>query len=121
MELATRKVAKENGDTMHGYIPSTFVEKSFTDQEFDQMKRYIPVDVIDEFEEELGKSLTADVWNKDKSFPVLLFKIACKESGFDPKVINQWILKVGRDEMDADDMAEEWVKNNMDTVNKWIK
>ena len=38
----------------------------------------------------------------------------------DPKVINQWILKVGRDEMDADDMAEEWVKNNMSTVNKWI-
>ena len=25
-----------------------------------------------------------------------------------------------RDEMDADDMAEEWVKNNMSTVNKWI-
>lgn len=42
------------------------------------------------------------------------------QMAMDPKVINQWILKVGRDEMDADDMAEEWVKNNMATVNKWI-
>ncbi len=28
--------------------------------------------------------------------------------------------KVGRDEIDPDDMAEEWVKNSMSTVKKWI-
>ena len=38
----------------------------------------------------------------------------------DPAVVNQWILKIGRDKMDPRDVAEEWVKNNMDTVNKWI-
>ncbi|MEP1207641.1 MAG: glycine betaine ABC transporter substrate-binding protein [Rhizobiaceae bacterium] len=39
----------------------------------------------------------------------------------DPAVVNGWILKIGRDKMDAQDVAEEWVKNNMETVNKWIK
>jgi len=39
----------------------------------------------------------------------------------DPAVINEWILKIGRDKMDPRDVAEEWVANNMDTVNEWIK
>ena len=38
----------------------------------------------------------------------------------DPAVVNQWILKIGRDKMDPRDVAEEWVANNMDTVNGWI-
>ena len=38
----------------------------------------------------------------------------------DPNVVNQWILQIGRDKMDPRDVAEDWVKNNMDTVNKWI-
>ena len=38
----------------------------------------------------------------------------------DPAVVNQWILQIGRDKMDPRDVAEEWVKNNMDTVNQWI-
>ena len=38
----------------------------------------------------------------------------------DPAVVNQWILKIGRDKMDPRDVAEEWVANNMDTVNEWI-
>jgi len=39
----------------------------------------------------------------------------------DPAVVNDWILKIGRDEMDPQDVAEEWVKANPETVNKWIK
>lgn len=39
----------------------------------------------------------------------------------DPAVVNDWILKIGRDEMDPQDVAEEWVAANMDTVNEWIK
>ncbi len=39
----------------------------------------------------------------------------------DPAVVNDWILKIGRDEMDPQDVAEEWVAANMDTVNAWIK
>lgn len=38
----------------------------------------------------------------------------------DPAVVNQWILTIGRDKMDPRDVAEEWVENNMDTVNQWI-
>lgn len=40
---------------------------------------------------------------------------------FDPAVVNDWILKIGRDELDPQDVAEEWVAANMDTVNAWIK
>ena len=39
----------------------------------------------------------------------------------DPAVVNQWILQIGRDKMDPLDVAEEWVNNNMDTVNAWIQ
>jgi len=35
-------------------------------------------------------------------------------------MVNQWILKIGRDEQDPRDVAEEWVENNMATVNQWI-
>ena len=38
----------------------------------------------------------------------------------DPAVVNQWILQIGRDKMDPQDVAEEWVNNNMDIVNGWI-
>ena len=38
----------------------------------------------------------------------------------DPAVVNGWILAIGRDEMDPQDVAEEWVANNMDIVNGWI-
>ena len=38
----------------------------------------------------------------------------------DPAVVNQWILRIGRDKLDPRDVAEEWVANNMDTVNGWI-
>lgn len=43
-----------------------------------------------------------------------------KQVQLDADLVNQWILKIGRDEMDPQDVAEEWVSNNMDTVNKWI-
>lgn len=43
------------------------------------------------------------------------------QMALDPSVVNQWILKIGRDKMDPRDVAEDWVKNNMATVNQWIK
>ena len=39
----------------------------------------------------------------------------------DPAAVNGWILKVGRDKMDPQDVAEDWIAANMDTVNEWIK
>lgn len=39
---------------------------------------------------------------------------------FDPSVVNGWILKIGRDEMDPQDVAEAWVAENADIVNGWI-
>ncbi len=44
-----------------------------------------------------------------------------KQVSFDPAVVNSWILAIGRDKKDPQDVAEAWVKANMDTVNKWIK
>ncbi len=38
----------------------------------------------------------------------------------DPDVVNEWILMIGRDKMDARDVAEDWVNGNMDVVNGWI-
>ncbi len=38
----------------------------------------------------------------------------------DPNVVNQWILQIGRDEMDPRDVAEEWVATNMNVVNGWL-
>ena len=35
-------------------------------------------------------------------------------------MVNGWILKIGRDEMDPQDVAETWIKENQETVNGWI-
>ena len=43
-----------------------------------------------------------------------------KNMQLDPATVNGWILKIGRDEQDPQDVAEEWVNSNMDTVKKWI-
>ena len=39
----------------------------------------------------------------------------------DPAVINEWILRIGRDNEDPQDVAEAWVDANPDTVNGWIR
>ena len=39
---------------------------------------------------------------------------------FDPAVVNDWILKIGRDKEDPQDVAEAWVAANPDTVKSWI-
>ncbi len=39
---------------------------------------------------------------------------------FDPDTVNGWILEIGRDERDPQDVAEEWVAANPDIVNGWI-
>ncbi|MEM8979348.1 MAG: glycine betaine ABC transporter substrate-binding protein [Pseudomonadota bacterium] len=38
----------------------------------------------------------------------------------DPATVNDWILAIGRDEEDPQDVAETWVEENMDIVNGWI-
>ena len=35
-------------------------------------------------------------------------------------MVNEWILKIGRDKEDPQDVAEDWVTANLDTVNAWI-
>lgn len=37
----------------------------------------------------------------------------------DPAVVNQWILEIGRDKKDPQDVAEAWVEANMETVKAW--
>lgn len=54
---------------------------------------------------------------EERNPPVAKF---LSQMALDPAVVNQWILQIGRDKMDPRDVAEEWVAENMDTVNKWI-
>ena len=39
----------------------------------------------------------------------------------DADVVNEWILKIGRDNEDPQDIAEAWIEANPDTVNEWIR
>ena len=39
----------------------------------------------------------------------------------DPAVANEWISIIGRDELDPQDVTEEWVAATMDTAKEWIK
>ncbi len=39
----------------------------------------------------------------------------------DADVVNEWILKIGRDDEDPQDVAEAWIEANPDTVNGWIR
>ena len=43
------------------------------------------------------------------------------QMALDPATVNGWILEIGRDGRDPQDVAEEWVAANMDIVNGWIK
>ncbi|MGI9424750.1 MAG: glycine betaine ABC transporter substrate-binding protein, partial [Hyphomicrobiaceae bacterium] len=43
-----------------------------------------------------------------------------KQIKLDPAVVNGWILQIGRDKLDPQDVAESWVKENKATVDKWI-
>ncbi|MEL6410443.1 MAG: glycine betaine ABC transporter substrate-binding protein [Pseudomonadota bacterium] len=38
----------------------------------------------------------------------------------DPATVNDWILQIGRDEADPQDVAEAWVADNKDIVDGWI-
>ncbi len=38
-----------------------------------------------------------------------------------PDIVNEWALKIGRNEIAPRNVAEEWVENNMDIVNKWMQ
>ncbi|GLQ34288.1 amino acid-binding protein [Amylibacter marinus] len=40
---------------------------------------------------------------------------------FSPDEVNALILRIGRDEEDPQDVAEEWVEENMDLINSWIQ
>lgn len=49
--------------------------------------------------------------------------VACflKQIRFEPAMMSDWILKIGRDQVDPHEFAETWVKDNPDKVNEWIK
>ncbi|NVK40318.1 MAG: ABC transporter substrate-binding protein [Oceanospirillaceae bacterium] len=43
-----------------------------------------------------------------------------KHVSFDPRVVNQWILKIGMEKQDPLTVARTWVEANPDTVNAWL-
>ena len=43
-----------------------------------------------------------------------------KNMKLDLDTVNGWILKLGKEDLDPQDMAEQWVEENMDIVNSWI-
>lgn len=44
-----------------------------------------------------------------------------KQVAFDPKDINDWVMKIARDKEDRMDVAKAWVKANPDKVDAWLK
>ena len=66
----------------------------------------------------------AEVWNAySKSLEERNPEAACflKNMTLEPETVNEWILKLGRDGMDAEDMAEEWVAENEEIVDQWLE
>lgn len=66
----------------------------------------------------------AEIWNGfSKSLETRNPAVACFLSNMtlDPDTVNEWILKLGREKMDPEDMAEEWVANNKETVDQWLE
>ncbi len=66
----------------------------------------------------------AEVWN---AFSMSLHernpKAACflKNMVLNPDMVNGWILRIGRDKEDPQDMAEEWVEANPEIVDVWLE
>lgn len=65
----------------------------------------------------------AQVW---VAFSKSLYERAPKVAKFlkniqlDPDIVNSWILAIGRDKLDPQDVAEEWIEENPEIVEKWI-
>ena len=43
-----------------------------------------------------------------------------KRIQLEPDTVNQWLLQIGRDKEDPQDVAEEWVENNAAIVDGWV-
>ena len=43
-----------------------------------------------------------------------------KQFQLEPAVVNQWLLKIGRDKQDPQDVAEAWVEENAAVVDRWV-
>ncbi|MFW5992443.1 MAG: glycine betaine ABC transporter substrate-binding protein [Halanaerobiaceae bacterium] len=41
------------------------------------------------------------------------FKVSAEDN-------NEWIYEIGQNERDAEDVAEEWIKNNVLSVRRWL-
>ncbi len=66
----------------------------------------------------------AEIWNSfSKSLETRAPKSACflKNMSVEPATVNGWILQIGRDKEDPQDMAEEWVEANADIVDGWLE
>ena len=66
----------------------------------------------------------AEIWNGySKTLETRNPAAACfiSQMTLEPDTVNEWILKLGRESMDPEDMAEEWVANNKETVDKWVE
>lgn len=43
-----------------------------------------------------------------------------KQLQLDPATVSQWLLRIGRDKDDPQDVAEEWVEANAAVVDRWV-
>ena len=39
---------------------------------------------------------------------------------FDPEVVNGWILEIGQNDREPEEVAKEWIEQNPDIVNEWL-
>lgn len=66
----------------------------------------------------------AQVWNAySKSLEERAPEVACflHNMVLQPDMVNGWILRIGRDGEDAQDVAEEWVDDNPEIVDRWLE
>lgn len=86
---------------------------------------YQPKDREDWYEASVFNCVSKDatIWNSfSKSLEQRAPKTACflKNMVLEPDMVNQWILKIGRDKVDPQDMAEDWVDDNAAIVDGWL-
>ena len=43
-----------------------------------------------------------------------------KKVAFDPEAVSTWILEIGKNKRDPDEVAREWIEKNRETVREWL-
>ena len=108
------------------------VKKAMKDKEWVAFVAWTPHWMAHILDIKFLKDPESEIWKSVESYVDTLARKEFKDIYPEPykfikqydiniETANKWIFELGRKDRDAEVVAEEWIKNNISTVEKWLK